>query len=65
MGEGRGEIQGGIYQHTPLSREKTSEDREGDLLVRKQTLKGIKYASTGVTSHLEVIHVLVLQRASR
>lgn len=68
MGEGRGERHGGVYQHTPLNRERKGEERVEDILAAGSNMESKIHSHTRVqeqwcTAHLEVIHVLILQGA--
>ena len=67
VGKRRGERHGGVYQHTPLKEETESgREREEILAAGSKThlcKQTVMCASAGAATHLEVIHVLILQGA--
>lgn len=46
MGEGRGERHGGVYQHTPLNRERKGEERVEDILAAGSNMESKIHSHT-------------------
>lgn len=55
MGEGRGERHGGVYQHTPLNRERKGEERVEDILAAGSNMESKIHSHTHTSAGTVVL----------